>query len=165
MPYVLVVPIIDHSVRQLCTQAYALHKNGCPNYQRKKGCPPGAPYVEDLLDLSRPVYAVYNRFDLGTHVLKMRAAHPRWSERQAKCCLYWQPTARSRLAIELYSFLGAEEYDGRDGTAVLKCPEANGVNVTATMAAAGIRLEWPPKQYAYQVVLVGRAKQPSTRET
>jgi len=36
--------------------------------------------------------------------------------------------------------------------------EANGVNVTATMKKIGIELEWPPREYAYQVAVLGRKK-------
>jgi hypothetical protein len=35
------------------------------------------------------------------------------------------------------------------------CPEACGVDVTATMASIGVALEWPPVSTAYQVALVG----------
>jgi hypothetical protein len=31
-----------------------------------------------------------------------------------------------------------------------------GVNVTATMDNAGIMLEWPPKNVAYQIALAGK---------
>jgi hypothetical protein len=33
------------------------------------------------------------------------------------------------------------------------CPEAMGVNVTATMKEIGIQLEWPPKRWAHQVAM------------
>jgi len=33
------------------------------------------------------------------------------------------------------------------------------VDVTATMASLGIKLEWPPVKVAYQVALVGTPKQ------
>ena len=41
------------------------------------------------------------------------------------------------------------------GETVIKCPEAQGVNLTETMKNAGIELEWPPENVAYQIVLVG----------
>jgi len=34
-------------------------------------------------------------------------------------------------------------------------PEAYGVNVTATMAAVGIKLQWPPRDKTYQIALAG----------
>jgi hypothetical protein len=36
------------------------------------------------------------------------------------------------------------------------CPEAQGVNVTRTLSDAGFELEWPPRERACQVALVGR---------
>jgi predicted metal-binding protein len=161
MPYVQVVPVVDHAVRGLCAKPYPLHRKGCPNFNHKNGCPPGAPFVEDLIDLACPVYAVYNRFDLGAHVERMRAARPTWSKRQLECCLYWQPHARKLLESELGAFGVSVQRKDVQPSRLLRCPEANGVNLTATMAAAGITLEWPPTQYAYQIVLIGRAKQPS----
>jgi hypothetical protein len=55
-----------------------------------------------------------------------------------------------------------ERVDGlpaeRPGHAALCCPGACGVNVTATMAALEIDLEWPPVRWAYRVALVGRPR-------
>lgn len=41
------------------------------------------------------------------------------------------------------------------GLVVTRCPEAMGVNVTETLAAAGVTLEWPPKKFALQVAIAG----------
>ena len=38
---------------------------------------------------------------------------------------------------------------------IIACPEACGVNLTATMQKIGIELEWPPENVAYQIVLAG----------
>lgn len=38
---------------------------------------------------------------------------------------------------------------------VVHTPEANGVNLTETMRSAGITLQWPTDQVAYQIVLAG----------
>jgi hypothetical protein len=94
---------------------------------------------------------VYNRFNFAAHVREMRRRHPEWSKRQTECCRYWQPTARKQLREELERF-------GCEGLRVILAPEACGVNVTATMAAVGVELEWPPKKVACQVALVGTPK-------
>ena len=96
------------------------------------------------------MYCVFNKFDLGTHVERMRAKHPSWSERQTYCCLYWQNTARKQLRQKVEAVLSE-----RPECVALYCPEACGVDVTATMASIGIELEWPPVNVAYQVALVG----------
>jgi len=108
----------------------------------------------ELVDLRRPVYLVWNAFDFGAHVAKMRARHPECSDRQVECCLYWQGTARKRLRAKVRDFLEANP-----GTIALHCPEACGVDVTGTMATLGVELEWPPKTVAYQVALAGYPKE------
>jgi hypothetical protein len=79
----------------------------------------------------------------------MQTRHPDWSDRQLACCLYWQGTARKALnrVIERFKRQARLAYE------VTRCPEAMGVNVTATMKGLGILLEWPPKNYAYQVAV------------
>jgi len=145
-----VKPIIDMSVRDLCSKLYPNHPKGCPNFGKKEGCPPAAPRITDTLDFAQPVYAIWNRFDFGEHVERMREKHPDWSQRQLECCLYWQGTARKALreVVERFTHI----YPSR---CVVMCPEAQGVNITETMKQVGVDLEWPPKVYTYQVALAG----------
>jgi hypothetical protein len=75
---------------------------------------------------------------------------PKWTDRQLKCCLYWQPKARKALKNEIEAFLGQHP-----GLRVIMTPEAAGVHITATMDYLDIKLEWPPKHWTYQVVLAG----------
>ena len=138
------------SVRVLCRRPYWGHPKGCPNWGKQDTCPPRAPLLYDLLDPARPVYAVWNRFDLAAHVARMREKHPDWSDRQLYCCLYWQPRARKQLREHVIRFMWTGPLLREVG-----CPEACGVNVTATLAEVGITLEWPPRQWVYQVALVG----------
>lgn len=108
------------------------------------------------MDLSQPTWVVWSTFDLGGHVRRMQAKHPDWSDRQLRCCLYWQPRARKILGCAVVDFLVEHP-----GLHVLWTPEACGVNVTATMAKAGEILEWPPRETTYQVVVAGSWKEPS----
>ncbi len=142
--------VIDKSVRTLCYRPYPLHPKGCPNYGKKETCPPKVELITELLDLSKPVYVVWNVFDLASHVERMKEAHPNWSQRQLHCCLYWQPKARKILRKEIEG-LGLWLL----GKRILFVPEACGVNVTATMASIGEILEWPPVTKTYQVAIVG----------
>ncbi len=148
-----VVPVIDRGVRELCYRPYRGHKHGCPNYGIKSKCPPSAPLLSEVIDLSLPIFVLWNRFRFGEHVERMRAKHPDWSERRLACCLYWQGTARRQFKDFIYNqnvLNYAAAYP-----IIIKCPEACGVNVTATMKLVGIELEWPPKVYAYQVAIMG----------
>ena len=154
MPYQVVVPVVDLTVRGLCPKPYPLHPKGCPNFNKKAGCPPQCLTIEKVLDLSRPVWAVWNVFDFAGHVARMREKQPTWSERQLACCLYWQPKARGCLRAEIRKFI-----DEHCGLTIEACPEACGVNMTATMASIGVALEWPPKTVALQIVLAGSRKQ------
>ena len=147
-------PVLDYSVRGLCTRRYPNHPRGCPNFGKRPTCPPQAPLLENVFDLSQPVYAVWNVFDLASHVDRMREKHPDWTWRQLVNCLYWQGGARKVLRRRVEDFMGGL----RAGHCPLYCPEACGVNVTETMKSIGEILEWPPKTKTYQVALVGRIK-------
>lgn len=110
-----------------------------------------------ICDFARPFAIIWNRFDFGAHVARMKEKHPGWSERQLACCLYWQGTARKTLGVEIAEF--EREYPSYEVTC---CPEGLGVNVTATMKSLGIELEWLPEQYAYQVA-VGFVRKPKDK--
>lgn len=154
MPWQIVKPVLRFDVRKLCVKPYPNHPRGCPNWNKRGNCPPRAPLLGDILDLTRTVWAVYNVFDFGAHTSRMRKAHLDWTDRQVECCLYWQGTARKQLDYEIGLWRCAEnKYD--NSFTILKCPEACGVDVTATMASIGYSLEWPPKTVTYQVALIG----------
>lgn len=155
MSYIKVEPVIDHSMRGMCIKSYPNHPKGCPNYGKKKICPPKYPTLDKLilLTIKQPIYAIYNKFDFKEHCDRMRKRHPMWSKRQVECCLYWQGRARKFLKENIKKFIKKHpHYD------IVQCPEAAGVNLTATMKNAGIKLEWPPVNYTYQIVLAGIPK-------
>ena len=145
-------PIIIRPVHSLCLRPYPNHKKGCPNYGKKKGCPPGVPMFDLVYDLSKSIYAIYNGFDFKRHVDRMKEKHPDWTKRQLECCLYWQGTARKQLRELIEEF---EKLSPKGMFSITAVPEAMGINVTKTMRNAGIVLEWPPVNVAYQAVLAG----------
>jgi hypothetical protein len=102
------------------------------------------------MDISKPIFAIINEFDLAAHVARMRNAHPEWSRHQLTCCLYWQARARKALGEKIAEFNFAHT-----GLFIDMCPEANGVNVTQTLRHVGINLEWPPIHIARQVAIAG----------
>jgi hypothetical protein len=144
-------PVINHKVRGLCTKPYTGHPKGCPNFNTATHpwCPPTAPLFDEIVDMNRPIWAIWNVFDLATHVRKMRLANPRWTDRQLRNCLYWQPSARKELREEIDLFQCAVDR----GICITHCPEAMGVDVTETMKRAGLYLQWPPEDNVYQVAL------------
>ena len=142
--------VVDHSVRNLCSRPYQNHPRGCPNYGKRKSCPPQARTIDDILDLCMPTYVVWNVFDFQEHTSRMKAKHPEWSQRQAECCLYWQGTARKQLRDKVLAFRRIY-----DTLLPVLTPEACGVNVTATMSSVGEKIEWPPVTKTYQVAVFG----------
>lgn len=145
-----ITPVIDYKTRKVCLLPYSGHPDGCPNFGKKKTCPPKAPMFKDYFDLSKPFYLIINRFNFREHINKMKNKHPEWSDRQTRCCLYWQSSARKYLKIAIKDFLKTHpEYH------VTTTPEAMGVDVTKTLKSVGINLEWPPENFTYQVALAG----------
>ena len=150
MPWAPVTLVVDHGMRAMCVRPYPGHKRGCPNFNGRSNCPPKAGLIEKVLDLSAPVWAVWVTFDLAAHAERMRQAHPEWSRQQLVNCLYWQGGVRKELHDETEVFLA-----GHPGCIALDCPEACGVNVTATMLAIGVELQWPPVALVHKVAIVG----------
>lgn len=139
---------IDHKMRALCLHPYPGHPKGCPNFGKRDTCPPKIPLFEKVYDLEKPVYAIVNEFDMKGHVARMTVKHPQWSSKQLSCPLYWQPSARKKLKEKI------KETQIPKGYEIVNLPEGMGVNVTETLASAGIMLEWPPVNIVRQVVLV-----------
>ena len=147
--------MIDHGVRGLCLRPYPGHPLGCPNFGKGRRCPPYAPMVEDVFDLTegRGMWLIVARYRIDEHVARMLGAHPGWSQRQASCCLYWQGALRKVLRADVRKFR-----ERRPWLIAEETPEALGVNVTAMMKEAGLELEWPPRFWVAKVTLVGWRK-------
>ena len=148
--------VLDPKVRELCCKLYYNHPKGCPNYNKQPGCPPQAPLLNEVLDLVRPVWAVWVVFDLAAHRERMRVKHPKWSRRQLDCCLYWQGTLLKELRYRVANFCTMRLlYNMDKSLEVFYRPEALGVNVTATLETVGVALEWPPEKIVHKVAIVG----------
>lgn len=128
--------ILSNDVGDWCRLPYPNHPKGCPKYGQSEGCPPRAPKVENVFDLSKPLFLINSEFDLAAHVERMRLAHPEWSDRQLRNVLYWQGTSRKQLKKRVKQ---AAELVGADTFAMV--PEAMGVNVYATAMLSGLKLE------------------------
>jgi hypothetical protein len=140
------------SPRSHCTKHYKNHKKGCPNYGKRADCPPLAPMFDEVFDISKPIYAIFSKYDLYSHIQKMRKKHPQWTEAQLLNVLYWQGTARKLLKECIVSFDNEFRSLGYYSTI---SPEAMGVNVTKTLESVGIILEWPARRIVYKVAMAG----------
>ncbi len=149
MIYNIEIINVDPKFQEFCKLPYPNHPRGCPNYGKKKGCPPEQKLFFDIFD--HDFYLIFTKFDLGAHVAKLKKKHSKWTQRQLECCLYWQGTARRNLKAEIALF--KEDFPTYFVTA---CPEAMGVDVTDLMEDnAGIVLDWPPQDTVYQVAVAG----------
>lgn len=148
-PYI----VINHQAREWCKLPYPNHPGGCPNYGKKGGCPPLAPLVENYFEMDKDHYFVVVRFNMFSHVSKMKDKHPKWSDRQARCVLYWQSTVNKQLREECQSF--TEQY----GLVYNLCPEAMGINVIKTCQAAGLPIKAKPTGVVFKVAMLGYLKE------
>ncbi len=135
-----------------CTLPYPDHPDGCPNYGSKEGCPPDTPFVFDILQ--EPFRLVGVRFDINKHMRRMKDRHPEWSDRKARCVLYWQNSVDKALREKAEKVASSFE-----DSKILMKPEAYGVSLFKTCRDAGIELEtFPPKKYVWKLALVGKKK-------
>jgi len=145
------IPLIKNPDK-LCCKSYPNHSGGCPNYNKKEGCPPNLCGLEELFDFNQDMFVIYSEFDIGKHARKMKKMHPNWTDKQIYCCLYWQPRARKFHREEL------QNYKGKKINYISNSPEAYGVNVTSLMRKIGVELEWPPRKITRIVSLGGMKK-------
>lgn len=151
--------------QNICRRKFYGHPHGCPNYGKKPGCPPFAPLLSEVLDLTQPVYVIYTEFALGQFAERMRLTHPAWQEhpRQWYNPRRWQPTARKMHRQDI-----AEFKRDHPETFIIASPEANGVNLTEVMQSIGITLswQWPPEHkkdnVTYVITMAGTALPPKS---
>ena len=144
---------IQHSTRNWCTLPYPGHPKGCPNYGVSKECPPKVCFVNEFVDLTKPLYFIVERFNLLQHKKRMKTLHPEWTDKQCGCCLYWQNSVRKNLRSRCKEF--TVEHRGYIFTLI---PEAMGVNVFRTLHRNGIKIKKNPS-IVYKVALMGMKKQ------
>jgi len=133
---------------------YPGHPNGCPNYGKKIGCPPQSQRLDKVFDFKKTMWLVISRFDLDKWMRKMKQKHPEWSDRQCRCCLYWQGKVRKWLKNGL-SVLKKCYYGG---TTYTLCPEGMGLNVIRTLKRLGIPIRAKPRDVVYKVAMFGYEK-------
>jgi hypothetical protein len=143
--------VLQEQTRNWCKFPYPGHPKGCPNYGKKKGCPPMVPLVSTLFDLKKPHWLAVVSFDLAGHMEAMASKHPGWSERQQRCCLYWQGKVRKQLRILCENWL-KQHHEYRHTS----CPEAMGVNIFRTAHLCGIKMRKSAYPTVYKVALLAQ---------
>lgn len=150
----------DPKVQTYCNNP----KFQCPNYSKSWACPPEAPYMKDPVSQFKKFFLIYSKFNLKP--LKIR-----------------NEVDREEMENEIHKFLDNynEDYNSKlilwDGYCRVchkedkKCTyqsnkpcrypneirysmEAVGIDVDKTVKKLNIKLEWPPKNYAYRFSLI-----------
>ncbi len=141
--------IIDYRARgDWCQLPYPNHPKGCPNYGKKHSCPPTSPKIEAWLGDYLSAWFIYVPFNLNEHATNLKLKYPHWSDRQARCCLYWQPKVNKELQGAVKDFWPYRPDD------VSYCPEAMGVNVIKTAQLYGVPIQEKPTDIIYKIALV-----------
>lgn len=139
---------------RLCRLEYPGHKNGCPSIGRNKKCPPYAKRLEKKYDLTKSCWFIYLKLNIQKQEKRMVKLHPTWSKKQARCLLYWQPTAKKELIkkCELYKYRISLGYE--------LIPEAMGLHVFETAHNMGLSLErdYSKQKYIYKIAFLGELK-------
>jgi len=135
--------------RDWCKLPYPSHPKGCPNYGKKETCPPKAPLFNNIV--KPPFVLVGVKFDLLVWTKQMKKKHSDWSDRQLRCCLYWQGKVRKRLREECEKVV-------TESDVILYTPEANGVNVFETCKYVNIQLKRNPKVFVWKIAIIGKSK-------
>lgn len=144
---------IAYDAREWCKLPYPNHPRGCPNYGKRFTCPPQAPFITFWLGGATKLWFVCVGFDIKEWANRMLLKHPHWTDRQARCLLYWQPKVNKELQEATYQFASRKGSD-----CVLKgvtyCPEAMGVNVIETAQRQGLPIQANPQDTIYKISLV-----------
>jgi len=140
----------------MCGLPYPGHPKGCPNFNKnKKGCPYTTPLINEIVDITKPIYLVGIDFDLEAYEKKMKKKHPNWTNRQCRNVLYWQSKHKKELKKLLLNFI--KPFDKNLFTTMK--PEAYGVNMCATVRQIGIKLDWHyPLKHVWRIALIGELK-------
>jgi hypothetical protein len=107
-----VIPVKElaetENTKNWCFLPYHNHAKGCPNACGRCWGASGRRkmvMLSDVIDFDKPIYIVYNEFNLDKHVMEMRTNHPDWTEPQLRNSRYWQEASRSALRKRIKEFL------------------------------------------------------------
>ena len=150
---------LDKNFQGICKKPYHGHAKGCPNYGKRKDCPPNLSLLDDSLDFEKDMYLIYTSYPVGKFAERMRKTHSEWTDRQIYNPRLWQPTARKKHREEIQKFMEMHPQLYVETNA-----EARGTNFTALMKTQGIDLnwQWPPEHnlenITYRISIGGMKK-------
>lgn len=131
-----------------CRLPYPNHPLGCPNFNKREGCPPKTEYFLDVFEPE--VKIAYLNFNFEEYLNWRRGTHPDWTDRALRNPRHFQRHLDAVLRKNIKSLKMSETlipvYDS----------EAMGVNIHKTCSTAGIDLQWPPKDRMYRIALLAK---------
>lgn len=145
-----VEPVMLRSRKAMCCARYPGHADGCPKYGVDADCPPGACWYGKSYE--GPVRVAAIVFDFAAYIEWRRGQGPDRTEKALRNPRWWQ----HHLGADLRKRL--EALSLREDEEIIFNPEAQGIDVTATCAAAGLVLEWPPKDKVCRVAMIAARK-------
>ena len=63
---------LDKKFQGICKKPYYGHSKGCPNYGKRKDCPPNLPLLDEIFDFEKDIYLIYTIFPIGEFAEKMK---------------------------------------------------------------------------------------------
>lgn len=144
------VVVQDLKVIALCRSPYYKHPHGCPNWDRKDGCPPR---TKPFLSKYYPdVYIAITRMDFAEYLRLKKDLHPDWTEKALRNPRHWQGYMRASLK----HFLTPSRIPV--GYQIVTNAEAMGINLFETCAKTGFVLERDPQNFVCHINLLVRPK-------
>jgi len=143
-----VEPLMLECRRHECKKAYPGYKRGCPNYGKRPDCPPLAPHFADLYHGQVRIVACV--FDFAQYFRWRQSLRSTWTAKALRNPRHWQGHLRSAMNKHLKTMTL------KDDEEFILNPEAQGIDVTATCAAAGLQLEWPPINNVCRVAMIAK---------
>jgi len=114
------------------------------------------------MDVADPPFMLVGvNFDLGVWAEKLKKKHPEWSDKRARCCLYWQGKVRKVLrekcedTVHQYKVIRGLH---RKDIMIFYNPEAMGVQVFKTCELVGIHLERNPQDIVWKIAIIARRR-------
>lgn len=131
-----------------CRLPYPDHPLGCPNFNKRRDCPPKSEY---FLDVFKPeVKIAYLNFDFEEYLNWRKGIHPNWTERALRNPRHFQRHLDAVLRKNIKGSKISETF------IPVYNAEAMGVNIHKTCSVVGINLQWPPKDRMYRIALLAK---------
>jgi hypothetical protein len=153
--------IFDKQVFSYCKLRYPDHPQGCPNVGKCLHPPDAAKKIQTAQQIR--LYVV--KFNLEKHVVKMKETNPVFTDKQARCVLYWQNTVKKAIRMTIEQIYSPGDYvlgcgsGFKIGGQLCQSMEAAGIHVFKTLTNLQIDFEEKPVKNVTMVSLIARYPQ------